>query len=92
MLKLTQTIGDSIYVFDKDGKKILRITYTKQTGKQISLGFDADDSITILREKVLFNKDRDEIIKNPKHQHIKNINGNVKSPDDKTYFLQKKRK
>lgn len=90
MLKLTQSVGDSIYVFDSEGKRILRVTYTKQAGRQISLGFDADPSITILRDKVLLNKDRDEMsemIINSRCKPAGYVNGNKIAPNDRPIFF-----
>ena len=90
MLKLTQTLGDSIYIFDGDGRKILRITYVNLGGKQISLGFEADNDITIIRDKVLFNKTRDEInsiITQNKHNRIDGVDGNLRNPNDTIFFI-----
>jgi len=73
MLLLTQNIGESIYVFDKDDNEILKITYLDKTGSQIRMGFFADKEITILREKVL---------------ERRQLKGNVINPDKPIFFME----
>lgn len=55
MLILTQSEGDSVYFFDKDGKKILRSVFIKKENRsgQIKVGFEASDDIKIFRGKLL---------------------------------------
>lgn len=90
MLKLTQVLGDSIYIFDKTGRQIAKVKYVELKGKQIALGFDADDDITILREKVLLERNKNKIsniVKPNKPRRIIDFNGNLKTPDKTVFFM-----
>lgn len=65
MLLLSQKIEESVYVYDKYGMEILKITYVDKNpnSSQIRLGFLADKEISILREKALKKRE---------------VNGNIK--------------
>lgn len=75
MLVLTQNVGESIFIFDKDGKEIVKIVYIKKqiNGSQISIGFVADKEIVILREKALKKR---------------KINGNIRNTDEPIFFIE----
>lgn len=74
MLILAQNIGESIYIFDKNGREIVKVVYFGKGNQtsQIKIGFLADKDITILREKVL----------------EKELKGNVRKPDEPIFFME----
>lgn len=89
MLILSQNEGDSVYVFDKNGKKILRVTFIKKVNgrNQIKMSFDAGKDIKILREKLLIGKSSEEISeminRNKDKRSSFEINGNIREGNKK---------
>ena len=90
MLLLTQNIGDSIYVFNEDGEKILHITYIEKHGTIVRLGFEANKDLTILRSKIMMGKTLEEItaMTKKKRKNNKTVDGNIRKTDEPIFFME----
>ena len=52
MLSLTRKSGESTFIFDEEGKKMIEIVLTYSRNGMAKLSFAADKKYTILREEV----------------------------------------